>query len=165
MCLQSANSSHCYCNSKLQSARYQKHQNIKSLTLFACFHPVKPKTEKKKILKSNNLWQLSTYNFELFCHNRNTACPIFTLHGSQHTLTPPLSALCLRWIAYLHGHMTPRGKGARLCASLTRSAAALTLPLFSLRDSGVPGKLLLSRLPCPSVGRTGRLCLGKNTEY
>lgn len=133
MWLQSANSSHCYCNSKLQSARYQKHQNIKSLTLFACFHPVKTKTEKKKILKSDNLWQLSTYNFELFCHKRNTACPIFTLHGSQHTLTPPLSALCLRWIAYLHGHMTPRGKGARLCASLTCSAAALTLPLFSLR--------------------------------
>lgn len=33
--------------------------------------------------------------------------------------TPPLSALRLRWIAYLHGHVTPRGKGARLCAWLT----------------------------------------------
>lgn len=32
---------------------------------------------------------------------------------------PALRALCLRWIAYLHGHVTAWGKGASLCASLT----------------------------------------------
>lgn len=63
---------------------------------FAHFHPVKPKIEKKKkIVISDNLWQLSTHNFELFCHKQNTTCHIFTLHGWQHTPTPPLSVLCL----------------------------------------------------------------------
>lgn len=112
---------------RLQSARHQKSP---SLTLFGCFHPVKAITEKKKILKSDNLWQLSTPNFELLCHKQSAACHIFTFHGSQHTPTPPLRALRLRWMAYLHSHVTPRGKGARLCASLTRSAAALAVPLF-----------------------------------
>lgn len=87
---------------------------------------------------------------------------VFSLHGSQHTPTPPLSASWLRWMACLHSHMTLRGKGARLCASLTGLAAALTVPLFSHCDSGVLGKLLLRRLSCPSVGRTGRLCPGES---
>lgn len=134
---------------RLQSARYQKHQ---SLTLFASFHPVKAITEKKKILRSDNLW-LSTHNFELLCHKQSTACHIFTFHGSQHTPTPPLCALRLRWMAYLHSHVTPRGKGARLCASLTRSAAALAVPLFfPLRDSGVPWKAA-AQSPAMSISR------------
>lgn len=150
---------------RLQSASIPKHQ---SLTLFACFHPVKAitgKKKKKKILRSDNLWQLSTHNFELLCHKQKRRLPHF--HGSQHTPTPPLRALRLRWMAYLHSHVTPRGKGARLCASLTRSAAALALPLFfsTPRLGCCLGKPLLSLQPCPSVGRTGRLCPGENTEH
>lgn len=150
---QSANSCHF---KVLQDIKNNKASKV------CLFSSCQTKNWKKK-KKDSQFMQLSTHNFELFCQKGNTACHIFTLHGSQHTPTPPLSALCLR-IVYRHSHMTPRGKGARLCASLPRSAAALTLPLFSPCDSGVPGKLLLSLLPCPSAGRTGRLCPGENTD-
>lgn len=146
-----------------KSARYQKHQRMKSLPIFILSN------QKLKKKKDCYKWQfMATFHTQLWVVLPQTKhhLPHFHLTWmAAHPHPSPQCSLSLRWIAYLHSHMTPRGKGARLCASLTRVASALTVPLFSLRDSGVPGTLLLSRLPCPSVGRTGRLCPGEITEH
>lgn len=155
---QSANSSHCEVTS-LQDIKNTKEWKV------CPFSSCQTKNWKKISYK----WQfMATFHTQLWVVLPQTKhhLPHFHLTWmAAHPHPSPQCSLSLRWIAYLHSHMTPRGKGARLCASLTRVASALTVPLFSLRDSGVPGTLLLSRLPCPSVGRTGRLCPGEITEH
>lgn len=160
---QSANSSHC----KVTVCKSSKTPKFDIVCLFSSCQSNNWKKKKKRFSEATIYGNFQPATLSCFAANKSAACHIFTFHGSQHTPTPPLRALRLRWMAYLHSHVTPRGKGARLCASLTRSAAALALPLlFSTPRLGCClGKPLLSLQPCPSVGRTGRLCPGENTEH
>lgn len=85
-------------------AKAQKASNVSRM--FVCF---RWRFKKKRFLKC----------VSLFTTNKTPPAALSPYMDHSTAPTPPLSALCLRWIAYLHGHVTPRGKGAQLCASLT----------------------------------------------
>lgn len=73
---------------KWQSARHQKYQSIRSLTLFASFHPVKPQIGGKKIWKATIYGNFPHATFYCFATNK-TPPATFSPYMDQGT-PPPL---------------------------------------------------------------------------
>lgn len=135
---------------RLQTARHQKHQ---SLTLFACFHPVKAITEKKRFSESTIYG--SFHPATLSCFATNKAPPAtFSPSMDRSTLPPLPSALSVSggWltctVTWLLG-VKVHSFVPRLLVQLPPSQCHY---FFPLRDSGVPWKAA-AQSPAMSISR------------